>query len=118
MRTEILTTLIEARQCIAAGWTQNHMEKDGKRCIVGALSEACIPKTIPHRSRANDIYNDAYDAIRAEIPEEFKGLSLMTWNDRDGQTQREVLDVFDRAIAKMMREVPAPVVRERELEPA
>jgi hypothetical protein len=32
----------------------------------------------------------------------------MLWNDMEGRTQADVLDVFDRAIAKMMRSASLP----------
>jgi hypothetical protein len=43
MRTRILTTLIEARQCIAAGWTQWVWKDEDGCCIVGRAQCACIP---------------------------------------------------------------------------
>jgi hypothetical protein len=116
MRTEILTTLIEARRVIAAGWTQGVWEDERGCCIMGALNLACGERV------DYDVYLAAWERVRAQVPGlEGRCSTLMLWNDTAGRTQAEVLEVFDRAIAQMMREREgslAPAARERELDPA
>jgi hypothetical protein len=109
MRTEILTTLIEARRIVAAGWIQWAWEDERGRCLMGAIN---------HASDDCAVLSAAYDRLKAQLPWADSAEPLMAWNDSDGRTQAEVLDLLDRAIADMMREkAPAPAV-ERELEPA
>jgi hypothetical protein len=115
MRTEILTTLIEARRVIAAGWTQWAWADERGCCIMGALNLACGERV------DYDVYLAAWKCVMAQVPDSDQCPTLMHWNDTEGRTQAEVLDLLDRAIAQMMREREgslAPAPRERELEPA
>jgi hypothetical protein len=122
MRTRILTALIETRQHVAAGWVQWVWKDEGGCCLVGALRRACNLDLVS-RNMDDDywVYRALHDRLMAQLPEIGEHTPLMLWNDMEGRTQADVLDVIDRAIAKMLAEREpslAPAAHERELEPA
>lgn len=123
-RTEILTTLIETRRHVAAGWIQFGWEDERGCCLIGALNRACDALNLDSVDDY-EIHLAVYNRIRAQLPEIGENTPLMAWNDAPGRTQAEVLDACDRAIAAMLAErggaradeaALAFAPRERELE--
>lgn len=65
------------------GWVQRKFGSDGGGfCLIGALIHAS-----PSR------YEDAYARVSQELGER----SLISWNDAEGRTQEEVLELLERA---------------------
>lgn len=121
MRTKILTTMIETRQLVDAGWIQWGWEDERGYCLVGALKHTCRVSDYVFAVEDYAVYRAVHDRLRAQLPASARRSSLMGWNDALSRTKAEVLDLCDRAIAQMMRESDvslAPTARERELEPA
>ena len=81
--------LIEGRDNIAAhGWCQKHYTMRGRVCALGALGiRSTMRATRPQRAAAERLKRAANTT-----------LSLEDWNDLEGQSQENVLAVFDRAI--------------------
>ena len=91
--SDVVDVLVKAKALVAEGWCQVHFHTaDGKQhCAEGAIMMA--GGYDPHR------YIPAVRAL-SNVVEPVLGefCSVMLWNDREGRTQAEVLDAFDRAI--------------------
>lgn len=92
--------LIKTRELIAAGWCQwsYAKDKDGlavnfddpeacKYCLTGALNSV-TPSLSTQRSVRDLLYTEAGED------------SLAYWNDTEGRTQQDVLDLLDKVISK------------------
>jgi hypothetical protein len=89
MENQIAEKLKEARALIERGWCQKSFEKDGRYCIEGAVM-----------TLYDSLDTGQYKAVLTALESEIDTVSLISWNDRRGRKQHEVLDLFDRAIAK------------------
>jgi len=101
---QVLRDLEVARGKVALGWIQHRQQTGNRYCAYGAVISA---------TRC-----DAHRTIAAlcELQRAHPPLSLMRllpvypltfWNDRPRRTQREILDLFDRAIDQRMARVTA-----------
>ncbi len=92
--------LTAARALVAKGWTQKCFARDAndrnvpwggngavKWCMSGALQEAAIGKD----------HGPAIKALMKDIGNEW----IATWNDAPERTQQDVLDAYDRTIARL-----------------
>ena len=92
-------TLVEARQKIEQGWTQEAYARDKTNekvstssreatcwCVMGALVAVTVR------------YDQALDTIMGVIGAKHPG-DIIDWNDDPARTQEQVLELFDRAIA-------------------
>ena len=101
---QVLHDLQVARAKIALGWMQ-HRERSGDRyCVYGAIVSATSGNE--HRTVAA-----LRELRRAHPPRSLMRLLparvITFWNDRHCRTQREVLDLFDRAIDQRMARITA-----------
>jgi hypothetical protein len=105
MNEELIQILTEARDRVANGWVQNNAQVDDKVCagyamVIGWRNLRGIPLDRPHFS-ADELYermvSTMMSAIRELWPDE-RLCDIPTWNDRQGRTQTEVLDTFERAL--------------------
>jgi hypothetical protein len=88
---QIAEKLREARALIERGWCQGSSSRNNEDgttsyCLLGALSTV---------NKRYHVYYTAKDHV-----EEILEVPIPVWNDAPGRTQAEVLDLFDRAIAK------------------
>ena len=115
--------LKEARALLAEkGWTQETFARDADGnwcdpfennascfCVTGALERASlqctekfkrIEKEFFMRSVCNDISKILIhsESVKEKI-KEYGDLSLAEWNDMDGRTQKEVIEVLDKTIS-------------------
>ena len=92
----VLDVLVEARQLVLNGWTQNSTRRVTPSgyayCAAGAVG-ACVESTSDARHDAVRVLHE----VASERPG-FDGWSVATWNDTPGRTLAEVVDLFDDAI--------------------
>ena len=109
---EVVQMLRIARGLIERGWTTGRFRYDDTYCLVGAYRTAFEL----HREKRCFLDNHPADPllrplVSAGLPfwtRLFNGRSagaLINYNDHKGRTQAEVLQVFDRAIAKASRSI-------------
>lgn len=68
------------------GWVQRKFGSEGEGfCLVGALIHVGNP--------SSQGYADAY----ARVSEELEERTPLAWNDTEGRTQKEVLELLERA---------------------
>lgn len=89
MTTTVIEALTEARNLVAAGWTQGRFRKPGSPvsfCASGALYEVV------------GIFDSdlVRKALERALPEGYE--YLVDFNDEPGRTQAEVVALFDLAI--------------------
>ncbi len=100
---KVVQALREARRLIETpnSWVQGHLRGAGGRgvtgyCMLGAIEEAC----------KRDLVVDYFTVVRAvENALLERGMArvarlIVAFNDRCGRTHSEVLEVFDKAIAR------------------
>lgn len=87
----VLTTLRVAKDHLRGRWCQAGKLEDGRTycaataTIVGSrATEAC-------RALAGTLGDESFTAL----------LTLFNWNDAPGRTEAEVLDLYDRTIARL-----------------
>ena len=96
---QVLRDLEVARGKVALGWVQHRQQSGDRYCAYGAVLTAT--RCDAHRTIA------ALRALRrAHPPRSLMRLlpahTITLWNDSLCRTQREVVDLFDRAIAQRM----------------
>ena len=100
MNTATLTQLREARALLAKGWTQDAYARDiNGECIYSGAEENIVSYCIVGALQHIEAKNLAYGTLRKCLP--FGSRGLLWWNDTIGRTQDEVLELFDKAIAKL-----------------
>lgn len=62
------------------GWCQGTMYHEGKSCAIGAIVRS---------AKTNELIHPAYQAFGFHI-----GGNIVSWNDRPGRTQAEVVKAF------------------------
>jgi hypothetical protein len=100
--------LAEARDAIAAGWTQGTVENaHGSVCAVGALrkammnhQEATNPKNMDEFIVAMEAGSVAGEFLK-DLALEFGAHSVINYNDATGRTHEEVLNWFDKGIIQL-----------------
>lgn len=100
-----LYLLKKARARIAHGWTQKMMHNartDGV-CAVGALLCAVQGSMVPYQPRESD--EPVVERLASIVYGSAGG--LMGFNDTNGMTKGQVLELFDRAIARLEARVQA-----------
>ena len=99
---QVLRDLQVARTKVAAGWIQHRQQSGDRYCAYGAVISAT--RCDAHRTMAA-----LRELRRAHPPLSLMRLlpahAIMLWNDHRRRTQREVVDLFDRAIAQRMARV-------------
>lgn len=79
------------------GWTQGALEKHGRLCALGAIAAAKGIDIAEEQQADNLPLHREANALAREI----KGwYCIPDWNDAESRTLEEVLEVFDRAIAR------------------
>lgn len=66
-------------------WCQNTYKRGNKRCLARAIRDACPAG-----------FAGAYEALVAQLPQEYEARTLAVFND--SHTHQEVLGLLDRAI--------------------
>jgi hypothetical protein len=101
VENQIAEKLREARALIERGWCQKDTAIDRKGNSVDVFSPLatrwCIYGAVAAITENNYVPADIADVLREGLP---VGALVSQWNDTPGRTQAEVLDLFDRAIAK------------------
>ena len=96
---QVLRDLEVARGKVALGWIQHRQQSGDRYCAYGAVLSAT--RCDAHRTIAA-----LRELRRAHPPRSLMRLlpahTITLWNDRRRRTQREVVDLFDRAIAQRM----------------
>ena len=94
---QVLRDLEVARGKVALGWIQHRQQTGNRYCAYGAVLSAT--RCDAHRTIAA-----LRELRRAHPPRSLMRLlpahTITLWNDHPHRTQREVLDLFDRAIAQ------------------
>lgn len=111
-KENVLCTLLAARTIIDVdGWTQGGagMTERGACCAAVAIgiarSSELIDVADSEKLRVgSDIYA-AQKALRPFMGKPFADKFIMAWNDAPGRTKAQVLKAFDKAIAKLEREM-------------
>lgn len=120
---DLILTLKDARTKIENGWTQGSYHKflansSEAFCAVGALRFTSYSQyeTESDLIYANGVYNQAVHLLAQELPAVWKRLgreldnpapnhhAVVLFNDDKGRTKEEVLDLFDRAIERVVHE--------------
>lgn len=90
-----ITVLREARDLVAAGWTQGFGARYGEHgtswCITGAVYAACQIISADWQQRQR-----AFDLLSRQLNLPYWG--LVAWNDAPERTQAEVLAAIDKTI--------------------
>ena len=101
---QVLRDLEVARGKVALGWVQHRQQSGDRYCAYGAVLSAT--RCDAHRAIAA-----LRELRRAHPPRSLMRLlpahTITLWNDHPHRTQREVLDLFDRAIDQRMARVTA-----------
>ena len=96
---QVLRDLEVARGKVALGWVQHRQQTGNRYCAYGAVISATRSDT--HRTIAT-----LRELRRAHPPRSlmrlFPASAITLWNDHRRRTQREVVDLFDRAITQRM----------------
>jgi hypothetical protein len=94
---QVLRDLQVARGKVAGGWMQHSQQSGNQYCAYGAVISATRCDT--HRTMAA-----LHELRRAHPPRSLMRLLpahvITLWNDHPLRTQREVVDLFDRAITQ------------------
>ena len=99
--------LIDARKLIEQGWVKGTYERDGRYCMIGALSTVVWGNPCPYRpvwaGRLPDPYHPDYPTLQVynaarERLEDVVGQPIGGWNDLWSRTKDEVLEAFRKAI--------------------
>lgn len=98
----VVDDLKAAREIVAQRWHKGGLEDGhGNVCAVGALNLACMGM-LRVDNQPVPVYYAAYRALERHIPTGFNGLpSLPSYNDADGVTREDMLDLFDKALAEL-----------------
>ena len=101
---QVLRDLKVARDKVALGWVQHRQQSGDRYCAYGGIvSATCCNE---HRTVAA-----LRELRRAHPPRSLMRLlpahTITLWNDSLCRTQREVVDLFDRAIDQRMARVTA-----------
>jgi len=95
----VAQVLIEARKLIAQGWTQGEYKRvvDGVECwcLLGAMDQAA-----PYYKPRDLALAAVFYALGDDDLYLSSSSNLTEWNDAPDRTQKDVLDLIDRAIAK------------------
>ena len=95
----VLNRLISGREKIKQGWCQGSMRRltDGKMtyCILGSVNGG-MTDSVGYFAQGE------MEKILLKKGEEF---DLVTWNDKRGRSQREVVELFDAAIMQIVEEM-------------
>jgi hypothetical protein len=95
-----------AREKVAAGWTQGSLTRDAQGATQCSYAEATCYCSWGAILAASDELDLANPSVRLYAEDLFEstyaepGVSLISWNDRPGRTQAEVVAAFDAAIVK------------------
>lgn len=130
--SEATTTLIDARERIAMGWVKGAFYRDGAVCALGAFlpnpkTEWMEKRHFFYGERFADEINDVpdyksipnireainflYAAIKSKMPdkqfccsndERRQTSAISEYNNMSETTHEDILDVFDKAIARSM----------------
>jgi hypothetical protein len=73
MRTKILTTMIETRRLIDAGWIQCGWEDESGYCLVGALKRTCNVSDYIFSVEDYTVYRAVHDRLMAQLPASARG---------------------------------------------
>ena len=96
---QVLRDLQVARGKVATGWMRYNQQSGNRYCAYGAVISATRCDT--HRTIAA-----LRELRRAHPPRSlmrlFPAHAITLWNDHRRRTQREVVDLFDRAITQRM----------------
>ena len=96
---QVLRDLQVARTKVALDWVQHRQQSGDRYCAYGAVISAT--RCDAHRTIAA-----LRELRRAHPPRSlmrlFPAHTITLWNDHRCRTQREVVDLFDRAIAQRM----------------
>ncbi|MGB0971435.1 MAG: DUF6197 family protein [Mycobacterium sp.] len=98
----VIERLSEARELVRAGWVQgqSHAVIDGQDCYCpnGAVSKVCgTVRLSPTEIIPGAWIRDAVSAaLLAAVPSRF--VTVPGYNDRDGRTQDEAVELFTTAI--------------------
>lgn len=110
---DIILGLKHARGYIEQGWCQgsyrNYAYSTTRYCILGALLMAgadLAGVTIGNNQmETNGEERKLADIVRCQLTlHEGLNISLTTWNDRRGRHKKDVLDLLDRTIERVMKE--------------
>lgn len=97
--SETTVTLMRAREILEKGWCQHSLQDNDKYCVVGSIRAALgIPSETLYPPK-EEAYCAAVGVVQREI-----GYSVAFWNDAEGRTHAEVLDVMDQAIQRSIEE--------------
>lgn len=112
-----LMTLERAKKHIERGWCQkayavdahgaptlNHFPEARCWCAVGALRRACSEFGLDALDSTPAIKQLAQHIESEEVSDTD---AVLEWNDVEGRTQQEVLDLFDRAIQRLKEQIDA-----------
>lgn len=94
---DVLETLIKARTLIKKGWIRGSFKREFKTgtrtryCIIGAIRES-----------SNKSLSKGEFFIQRMMPPH---IEITAWNDQKSRKKSEVIDLFDRAIAKRQLEL-------------
>ena len=104
----VLDVLIRARARLAAGWCQHSGKMGDNYCSVHSLYDECTSwddgtddkKAIHLSDQAKEC---VYVTLRADL--DTRLVDLVSWNDSKSRTQEEVLDLFDRTIERVKKNI-------------
>jgi hypothetical protein len=91
---QVLILLKEGKARIKQGWCQGKIfDSNGNFCMVGAVTSS---------RNSGETFMACLNIMDHVI---FPSTSLGEWNDHPGRTKKEVLAVFDQAIALRLKEL-------------
>ena len=100
----VLACLIDARKRITpkGAWCQGEVAKDKNGAEVGIDSPRAVAWCM---LGATGTHSDASSSADLMLAQVVPGNEVTAWNDAPGRTQKEVLALFDKAIALRRKEV-------------
>jgi len=93
-KRQMAQTLRKAAKIVDEKWMQGEYHKDGKFCAIGAVEQASGyrdgGKLVHWEMRSNELDMATEDALTRYLQLRFNAGGVITWNDEEGRTSKEV----------------------------
>lgn len=107
MKDVNVVTMLQATKdwLMENGWVQKSFREENGACILGAMNRAAWVEDYGYRDKMiwwdvkNNVVELICEVIEDHKEEDFNG-TIMSWNDEEGRTFNEVIDVIDEAIIR------------------
>ena len=105
-KVKLLEALTFARDLLTKGWTQGTLARDADGVKTDHQGEdvACFC-AMGACCRARDEFEVSGSELMRRVDEQSHDVNIVAFNDIEGRTQAEVVEVFDKAIAKLKAEI-------------